>query len=138
MGSIFRIADACGLDELLLTGITPAPPNPLITRVGRGKHRTVRWRHAERPEALIPELRAGGFSLVAIELTDDAVPYQDLRYPERTCVVVGHEEHGIAPAVLALCERAVYLPMYGKGLSINVHVALAVVCYHIRHQSPAG
>jgi hypothetical protein len=25
--------------------------------------------------------------------------------------------------------------MYGKGLSLNVHVALAVVLYHIRHNS---
>ena len=33
------------------------------------------------------------------------------------------------------CDAAVFIPMYGKGLSLNVHVALAVVLYHIRHGS---
>lgn len=137
VGSIFRIADACGLDELLLGGITPTPPHPVIARVGRGKHHRVPWRHAARPEELAAELRAAGTSLVAVELTDGAVPYHDFAYPEDLCLVVGHEEHGIPPATLALCGAAVFLPMYGKGLALNVHVALAVVCYHIRHARPA-
>ncbi|MBW7959175.1 MAG: tRNA methyltransferase, partial [Candidatus Promineofilum sp.] len=51
----------------------------------------------------------------------------------KTCLVVGHEDHGITKATLAACDSAVFLPMYGKGLSLNVHVALAVVLYHIRH-----
>jgi 23S rRNA (guanosine2251-2'-O)-methyltransferase len=136
VGSIFRIADGCRLDELLLAGITPKPPHPVITRVGRSKHKTVPWRHVATPEELMPELRERGFVPVAIELTDDAVPYQQFSYPERTCLIVGHEEHGIPPATLALCEAAVFLPMYGKGQSLNVHVALAIVCYHIRHTVP--
>jgi tRNA (guanosine-2'-O-)-methyltransferase len=137
VGSIFRIADACGLEQLLLTGITPKPPHPVITRVGRNKQRSVDWRHAGRPEEIIPKLREEGFTLVAIEITDDAAPYQHFSFPERPCLVVGHEEHGIPPATLALCNAAVFLPMYGKGLSLNVHVALGIVCYHIRHASPA-
>ena len=46
---------------------------------------------------------------------------------------MGHEDHGVTRATLAVCDAAVFVPMYGKGLSLNVHVALAVVLYHIRH-----
>jgi tRNA G18 (ribose-2'-O)-methylase SpoU len=27
----------------------------------------------------------------------------------------------------------VFIPMYGKGRSLNVHVALAVLLYHVLH-----
>jgi tRNA (guanosine-2'-O-)-methyltransferase len=136
VGSVFRIADGCGLDELLLAGITPHPPHPVITRVGRDKHRRVKWRHEPEVAPLVDALRAQGTAIVAIELTDQAVPYHEFDYPERTCLVVGHEEHGIPPAILARSDAAVFLPMYGKGLALNVHVALAVVCYHIRQRRP--
>ena len=65
------------------------------------------------------------------------MPYHTFVYPQKTCLVVGHEDHGITKATLALCDAAVFLPMYGKGLSLNVHVALSVVVYHILHQ-PTG
>jgi len=29
----------------------------------------------------------------------------------------------------------VFVPMYGKGRSLNVHVSLAVVGYHLLHHS---
>ena len=33
------------------------------------------------------------------------------------------------PQTLSLCDGAVYIPMYGKGPSMNVHVAGALVAY---------
>ena len=70
---------------------------------------------------------------MAVELTDDAAPYHQFNYANKVCLVVGHEDHGVTKATLAACDAAVFIPMYGKGLSLNVHVALAVVLYHIRH-----
>jgi tRNA (guanosine-2'-O-)-methyltransferase len=136
VGSIFRLADAIGFEGLDLAGITPAPPHRLITKLGRNKHERVPWRHAPQPEALVNAMRNDGYRLVALELTTDAVPFHRFSYPEQCCLVVGHEEHGIPPAVLDLCDAAVFLPMYGKGLSLNVHVALSIVAYHMRHQPP--
>jgi 23S rRNA (guanosine2251-2'-O)-methyltransferase len=136
VGSVFRLADAIGFEGLDLAGITPAPPHKLITKLGRSKHERVPWRHNPEPGALVSDVRAAGFTLVAIELTAEAVPYHRFAYPERCCLVAGHEEHGIPPAILTACDAAVFLPMYGKGLSLNVHVALAIVAYHMRHQPP--
>ena len=39
-------------------------------------------------------------------------------------------------ASLAVCDRAVYLPMYGRGASLNVHVSLGVAAYHILQSRP--
>jgi tRNA G18 (ribose-2'-O)-methylase SpoU len=134
VGSIFRLADGAGVRELVLTGITPTPPNATIEKVGRYKSSRLPWRYEADPLIAIEELRAKGFSMVAVELTDDAVPYHEFDYPAKTCLIVGHEDHGVTKATLAACDAAVFIPMYGKGLSLNVHVALAIVLYHIRHR----
>lgn len=133
VGSIFRLADGAGVNELILTGITPTPPNATIDKVGRYKSLRLPWHYEADPLVAITGLHDKGYAIVAVELTDDAVPYHEYRYPNKTCLVVGHEDHGITKATLAACDAAVFLPMYGKGLSLNVHVALAVVLYHIRH-----
>jgi len=133
VGSIFRVADAVNISELVLTGITPTPPNPTIDKVGRFKSIKVPWGYEKDPLVAIKELKANDYKIVAVELANGAVPYQEYDYPEKTCLVVGHEDHGVTKAVLNQCDAAVFLPMYGKGRSLNVHVALSIVLYHILH-----
>lgn len=131
VGSIFRLADGAGLTELVLTGITPTPPNPTIEKVGRYKSLRVPWRYESDPLVAIARLREQDYQIVAVELTDDATPYHQFDYANKVCLIVGHEDHGVTKATLAACDAAVFLPMYGKGLSLNVHVALSIVTYHV-------
>lgn len=137
VGSIFRLADGAGASELVLTGITPTPPNATIDKVGRFKSLRLPWRYEADPLIAITDLRAQGYAIIAIELTDDAVPYYQYQFPSKSCLVVGHEDHGVTKATLSACDAAVFIPMYGKGLSLNVHVALAVILYHIRQSQMA-
>ncbi|HSH03488.1 MAG TPA: TrmH family RNA methyltransferase [Anaerolineae bacterium] len=133
VGSIFRLADGANLTELILTGITPTPPHPTIDKVGRAKANRVPWRYVEEPTEAIREMKEAGYHIVAVELAEGAVPYHTFTYPQKTCLIVGHEDHGITKATLADCDSAIFLPMYGKGLSLNVHVALSIVTYHALH-----
>ena len=132
VGSLFRIADACRLSEIILTGSTPKPPNRTITKVGRSRERDVQWRYAKRAEDVLTEVRDEGFHIVALEVTDRSVPYFDFDYPHRLCLVVGNEDSGVSRRSLAMCHRAVFVPMHGKGMSLNVHVSAAVLLYHVR------
>jgi len=133
VGSMFRVADGAGVTELVLTGITPTPPHPTIDKVGRFKSLRVPWRYEKEPVTAVSALKSAGYHVVAVELADTAVPYYDYPYPPKTCLVVGHEDHGVTKATLAACDAAVFLPMYGKGQSLNVHVAFSIVVYHILH-----
>jgi tRNA G18 (ribose-2'-O)-methylase SpoU len=132
VGSIFRIADAARIEELILTGVTPTPPHPTIVKVGRSKHRSVLWRYEEEANKAIAELKDQGYRVFALEITAGASAYYETDWPARTCLVVGHEDQSITRATLALCDDVVFIPMWGKGLSLNVHVALAVIVFHIR------
>jgi tRNA (guanosine-2'-O-)-methyltransferase len=135
VGSIFRLADGAGMTELILSGITPTPPHPTIEKVGRYKSLRVPWRYEADPLIAIAGLRNQGYQIVAVELTDEATPYHQFEYANKTCLVVGHEDHGVTRATLAACDAAVFLPMYGKGLSLNVHLALGIVAYHVLHRA---
>lgn len=134
VGSSFRIADACGVREILLTGISARPPHPLIKKVGRGRDRRVRWRYIEETAAAVAEYADSGFTICALEITAQSLPYYQPDYPAKLCLVVGHEDHGVTNRTLSLCDMAVFIPMYGKGASLNVHVSLGIAAYHILHQ----
>jgi len=131
VGSLFRVADAVGVREIVLTSATPTPPQTTIAKVGRDKHRVVPWRYVENTEVAVQELRQAGYHITALEIADAARPYYEFAFPDRTCLVLGNEDHGVSRAVLDLCDSAVFVPMMGKGLSMNVHVSAAVVLYHI-------
>lgn len=136
VGSIFRIADACGAAPVFLTGITPCPPHPTIGKVARGKERRVPWRYLASADEAVEQARAEGFAVWALEIADASLPYYEVAWPQKVCLVVGHEDHGVTQKTLDLCDGAAFVPMYGKGRSLNVHVSLAVVAFHILAQPP--
>lgn len=133
VGSAFRIADACNAREMILTGISACPPHPLIRKVGRGKDRRVKWSYMEGAADAIEALKGRGYTSCALEITAESVPYYHAEYPDKLCLVVGHEDHGVTKRTLAACDMVIFIPMYGKGASMNVHVSLAVAAYHILH-----
>lgn len=130
VGSVFRLADGAGVSEVILCGITPQPPNPTIDKVSRNKHRRVPWRYEKEAVDAIKQVRDEGFMIFGVELVAGAVLYNEVSYPEKICFVVGHEDHGITKQTLEACDHYIFLPMYGKGLSLNVHVAASIVVYH--------
>lgn len=135
VGACFRIADACGVKEIVLTGISATPPHPTIAGVGRGAHRRVKWHTTKHAADAIETYKTQGYAGYAIEVTSGAVPYHTAEYSEKMCLIVGNEYRGVSRRTLEACDAAIYLPMYGKVRSLNVHVALAVATYHILHNA---
>lgn len=130
VGSVFRLCDGAGVEKLYLSGITPTPPNPTIEKTARYKINNVPWEYIADPASAVDLIRANGYAVIAVEMTDMAVPYHHFQYPEKICLVVGHEDHGITKTVLSKCNASVFIPMFGKGRSHNVHTALSIVLYH--------
>ncbi|HRF59540.1 MAG TPA: TrmH family RNA methyltransferase [Fimbriimonadaceae bacterium] len=129
VGGMFRVADGCGSRELIFSGRTPSPPHPQIGVTSLGQHRRIPFRSFESNEAAAIALKAEGYALVAIEIAPEAVHYAEFDYPEKVCLVLGNEEKGIYGSVMAHCDACVYIPMLGKGRSLNVHVSAAVVAF---------
>ena len=129
VGSLFRVADACGASELIFTGTTPTLPHDEIERTARGHERRIPWRRISRLEEALDLLRSEGYYLVALETTLNSRCYLEFEYPGKVCFVLGNESNGVYSATLSRCDASVYIPMYGKGPSMNVHVAAALVAH---------
>ena len=114
---------------MVFTGRTPIPPHEVIDRTSRGHDRRVPWRHIPQMDEALDTLKVEGYHLVALETAQGARCYLEYPYPSRVCLVLGNETKGVYPAILAKCDGAVFIPMYGKGPSLNVHVAGALVAY---------
>ena len=130
VGSFFRVADACGARELIFVGRTPTPPDAEIDRTSRGHERRIPWRRFAEVREAATTLKAEGYHLLALETAQGAHCYLNYAYPTKVCLILGNESKGIHPATLQVCDAAVYFPMYGKGPSMNVHVAGAIVAFH--------
>jgi len=136
VGAIFRTADAVGVEELYLGGITPRP----IDRFGRvvtemqktalGSTESVSWIGTDTLASELEKLKAEGVTIVAVEQSQESVSLKTATIPTNVCYVFGNEVTGISPAVLSLADLVVDLPMRGKKESLNVSVTAGVVLYH--------
>lgn len=127
VGGMFRVADALGAKELFMSGKCPVPPDPMIGVTSLGAHRRLKWTHVQDHEAAALAAKAAGYALVAVELAEGATSYLDFEFPAKTCLVLGNEQKGVYGKSMKHVEACVFIPMFGKGRSINVHVAAAVV-----------
>ena len=131
VGAFFRTADAVGIGELVLAGITAAPPHARLAKTALGAEQSVRWRHVAAADEEIARLRAGGVEIVAIETGLRAIDLFEWQPRFPVCVVFGHEVDGISPAVLEAADALVRIPVRGRKHSINVATAGGVVLYEL-------
>lgn len=132
VGSAFRTCDAFAVDRLLLTGYTPHPPRLEISKTALGADEWVPWRHEADGASLLREYRRQGWTVVAVEQTHDSQPV-DTGLPDPQTrpllLVFGNEVLGVDDDILALADRVVEIPQYGRKHSLNISVSLGIVVY---------
>ena len=132
VGGMFRVADAVGAVEMFSTGKTPPDTHPQVAVTSLGHHRRIPMTHFKHHEDAVLHAKEQGYAIVAIEIADGAVSYESFDYPDKVCFVLGNEVRGVYGSVMKHRDAALYIPMLGKGRSMNVHVAAAVVAFHAR------
>lgn len=121
IGSITRLAEAYLVDQLYVL------KSPRVTDVGTSK-----WQPLEvtmdvmQRAAALSEL---GWTLVALEQTDESVSMYEARLPKRMCLLVGNEGSGLPQSMLDIAHVAVEIPQYGLVGSLNVATATAIALY---------
>jgi tRNA G18 (ribose-2'-O)-methylase SpoU len=145
VGSIFRTADAAGVEKIYLCGITPSPVDrfkvvrPDFAKVALGAEKFVPWELAKTTASVIKKLKADGYEIFALEQSKRSVPYHAMRLAgdARAAIVVGNEVKGLPPSILRAADRILEIPMMGKKESLNVAVAFGIVVFGLRFGSGA-
>jgi 23S rRNA (guanosine2251-2'-O)-methyltransferase len=139
VGSIFRTANAVGIEKIYLCGITPTPVDKKgnrrkdFAKVALGAEDTVAWEYAESAPSVLEKLRKEGFYSIAIEQHESAVDYKTISIEGKSNLVfvIGAEVEGISGEALAACDAIAEIPMLGTKESLNVTIAFGVAVYRI-------
>ena len=134
VGGVLRTAAAYRATHVWFTDAGTGPDHPQVGRTALGSERYLDVRQSLDGPALVTAARAAGYRVLALELCDAAMPIFDADLLGDICLVVGNEDHGVAPATLAACDGAVYLPQFGKIGSLNVATATAIGMYEWARQ----
>ncbi len=154
VGSIFRTADAAGVEKIYLCGITPKPvdefgrPREQLTKVSLGAEKYVEWEHCKSTTRLIDKLKKDNYKIFAIEQNKKSIPYYRSHVKgqmSNVVLVLGSEIKGLPLSILSRAERILEIPMKGVMVrqahhprrtgrgkeSLNVSVAFGIVAFHL-------
>ena len=141
VGSMFRTADAARIERLVLAGITGTPAHRKLRKSSLGAEETVPWQHEDGAVPALRRLRAEGYTVAALEITDAPATLCDVMvedYP--ICLLLGNELTGVSEAALQEADLAFSIPQFGRKQSLNVSVAFAIAVYDLvrRYRRLAG
>ena len=128
VGTIIRTADAAGCACVVMSEESADCFSPKAVRASMGSifHIPVLYEdlviHTSR-------LLARGYRIACADIEGTEVFEMD---PERTCLVIGNEAHGMSDNMLEICTDRIRIPMYGQAESLNAAVAAGILIYKIR------
>jgi tRNA G18 (ribose-2'-O)-methylase SpoU len=133
VGSLFRIADAFGVEKLYLTGLSPVPPNSKITKTSRSTEKYVSFSYEKNPLEVVRRLKSEGYTIISLEITSASTDIRKLAVSrgEKVCLVLGSENTGVCQELLDASDKTIHIPMLGQNSSLNVATACSIATFEI-------
>ncbi len=131
VGSIFRTADGFAVEAMVLCGITAQPPHREIEKTALGATQSVDWSYFPSTVAAVLELKATGYTVLALEQASESImltdfsPSADTKY----AIILGNEVNGVNEEVMKLVDGCLEIPQFGTKHSFNVVVSAGIVLW---------
>jgi len=137
VGSLFRLCDALGIENLFLCGETPTPPNSKINKTSRSAEKYINYEYHNNAETLVTALKASDSLVISLEITSSSIAINSDEFKKfvsqnkPVCLILGSENSGISESLLSLSDITTHIPMYGNNSSMNVISAAGIACFEI-------
>lgn len=132
-GAIARTADCCGVGALVIAERGSASVNADAVKTSAGALMSLPVCRERSIAGAVRFLKENGYQIVAATEKSKEL-YTSGKYDGPVAIVMGAEDTGISPEVLALCDTPVAIPMFGRIGSLNVSVAAGVMMYEVVRQ----
>jgi RNA methyltransferase, TrmH family len=128
LGTIMRTCHALGLKQLVLIGNCCDPYTPEVIRASMGSFAAVDISLATHQEMIEwkKKTNARWIGTDVVKATD----YRQADYADAV-LLMGNEQKGLSPALKALTEENVTIPMPGGAESLNVAMATTLLLYEV-------
>lgn len=130
IGTMIRTADAAGMDAVILGSGCADLYNPKVIRSTQGSLFHLPVLRAELSE-VIPHLQERGIPVFGTAL-EGAVPFEEADKGSQFALLLGNEGQGVSAELLAMTDRNLYIPIYGRSESLNVAIAAGILMYQLR------
>ena len=135
IGSLFRVADAFGIEKLILCG-THIPMGRKMAKTSRATEKVVNYEIQESASNLIEILKTEGYQIISLEITTQSQAIHNFKFSAKKpiALVIGDENFGISEDILRHSDAVVHIDMFGKNSSMNVVQATNIALYEITKQ----
>lgn len=138
LGACFRSADAAGVHAVIVPRRDAAGLTPVTRKIASGAAESVPLVRVESAEKLLAWVADYGIRIIGTS-DQGATSLFEAEFSGPQLLIMGSEERGVHPRLLARSDQVVAIPMAGEVESLNVSVATGVVLFEIaRQRSLAG
>jgi TrmH RNA methyltransferase len=128
LGAIARTAAYLGVPRIVIAGDpASARPGAAAYRVAEGGLDAIEVRRVPEIAPFLRHLSAAGFDVLGAATRGGSAAVSSGGPGFPWALVLGNEEHGLAPAVERACTRLVTVPGSGRIESMNVSAAAAIL-----------
>ena len=135
IGSLFRIADAFGIERIIFCG-EHIPLGRKMTKTSRATDKFVNYKLSDSISGEVKQLKTDGYCVISLEITNKSSPIHTFQFPKEKpiALIIGDENFGISEAILKLSDRVIHINMFGQNSSMNVVQATNIALYEITKQ----
>tara|TARA_R110002050_G_scaffold24083_3_gene64281 strand:- start:41595 stop:42095 length:501 start_codon:yes stop_codon:yes gene_type:complete len=135
IGSLFRIADAFGIEKLILCG-EQITIGRKITKTSRATEKVVDYEIRESASKIINHLKNDDYQIISLEITSESNPIHTFQFSTEKPIVlvIGDENFGVSESILKISDAIIHIDMFGQNSSMNVVQATNIALYEITKQ----
>ncbi len=123
LGTIIRIADWFGIDNIICSPDCVDPFNPKTVQATMGSIGRIQlWK-----KDLTTVLQENN-TLLTYAATLKGTPLTQMRKIEEGIILIGNESNGIHPELLTFVKKEITIPKIGKAESLNAAIATGIIC----------
>lgn len=127
VGTVIRTAEAFGLDGIVYVHSCADKFSPKTLRASMGS--------VFRVPSLVTTAESAakfleGFTVYGAMLDETAKRLGEVKFPEKTAIVIGSEGSGISPEIAEICDEKIYIPIRGAE-SLNAAMAAAILLWEL-------
>lgn len=140
VGSVFRSADAFGIKEVFLVGITAqlkdrfGRPNSKVAKTALGAEKTVSSRYFKTIKDAIDEAKSLGYEVCSLEISEKSETIFEVEKKDKMAIILGNEVSGISKEAEGLSSKIIEIPMRGQKESLNVSVTAGIAMFYLSIQ----
>lgn len=135
IGSLFRIADAFGVEKIIFCG-THIPIGRKIKKTSRATEKVVPFETHTHIESVITSLKSEGYCIMSLEITSESKLLNEIEFKrhKHIALIVGDENFGVSDKVLEQSDEVFHINMFGTNSSMNVVQATNIALYEMTKQ----